>query len=226
MLPTLDGLLAWAHDPRVRARPGQRPLSNGPFARYGGYRAFLQRTGLIPADGRCDARGRILPLVHKYADGELVVAVREVAARLGHTPSEAEYRRERVKIVEETAAAGSQRIVAAVSTLTKRFGPWPNVIAAARLDPRAGRVPPAGPERRAPRYSGEEKLEWLRRAWPAVGGPFTKAAYDRWRDDELARAAERGEFLRIPSGGTICVPYGGWKRACEGASGILCMHDP
>lgn len=71
--------------------------------------------------------------------------------------------------------------------------------------------------RRLPRYKPEEKLEWLRLAWVDVGQPFTQPAYNAWRDQKLKRAAERGEFLRIPSVSTIYALFGGWGLACNTA---------
>lgn len=73
-VPTLAGLLSWAHDPRVRARLGQRPLSWTPFQRYGGYRAVLERNGIVTdslrRDGRrTDATSQVRILRRRLAGG-------------------------------------------------------------------------------------------------------------------------------------------------------------
>ena len=122
-VPSLEQLRAWARDPEVEIRPGKRPLSGGPFARYGGYRAVLARAGLM--NGRQDTRGRVLPTLYAYSEDELKAAGREVAERLGCTPRESEYRRERTRILSESESAGQPRTFPTASTLSKRFGPWP-----------------------------------------------------------------------------------------------------
>lgn len=219
-LPTLDQLLTWARRPEIRAKPGHRPLSWSPFARFGGYRAILERHGLTNGDlPRTSVDGRIVPSVYAYADAQLRDAVREVARRLsGRSPREAEYMRERRRILTEAAARGDFRGFPTASTLTKRFGAWPNVLAEAGLAPVAETTAtPGSKTRRVPRYSKEEKFEWLRRAWRDVGEPFTEQQYEAWRQARLAEARERSEHLEIPSVSAIYAIYGSWRAACDEA---------
>jgi Homing endonuclease associated repeat len=211
-VPSLEQLRAWARDPEVRCRPGKRPLSWSPFARYGGYRAVLERGGF--SNGRCDIRGRVLPTLHTYDEDELRAAVREVAESLGRSPRESEYARERRRILTECESAGLTRTLPTVSTLSKRFGPWPNVLAAAGLERPLDRSS-RGPTRRIPRYSIEENLDSLQRAWVDLGQPFTQTRYLAWRREKLAEARERGEYLSIPSVSTICQRLGTWTTACR-----------
>lgn len=217
-VPSLQQLLMWARDPEVQARPGRRPLSWSPFQRFGGYRTILEKTGLGDGDVlRRDVVGRVVPLSYAYGDEELRAAPREVASRLGRTPTASEYTRERQRILEEARAAGSPRSLPTVSTLTKRFGPWPNVLTEAGLPSALGTSTRQKRERTLPRYAADEKVEWLRRAWIELGQPFTEKRYGAWRRAKLDQASERGEYLAVPSVGAIYTGFGSWGAGCRAA---------
>ncbi len=106
-------------------------MSNGPFQRLGGYRQFLERQDLKDPEGvRLDVRGRFLPASWKYSDTELLNAFTLVEHRVGHLPTEAEYRRQRELLRDENLFLPS------VSTLTSRFGGnWKAVQSAVTGDP-------------------------------------------------------------------------------------------
>jgi hypothetical protein len=126
--------------------------------------------------------------------------------------------RERRQILDEAAARGDSRGFPTASTLTNRFGPWPNVLAEAGLPPLAETAAArGGTRRRVPRYTKEEKLEWLRRAWTDVGEPFTEEQYEVWRQARLSEARDRGEHIEIPSVSTIYAIHGSWRAACDEA---------
>lgn len=214
---TLEQLLAWNRTPEVMARPGRRPLSWPPFQRFGGYRTVLVRNGLIDANSpRLDGRGRVLPTSNAYDDEELRAARHMVERRLGREPHAADYRDERLKIVAEFRASGSLETLPTVATLTRRFGPWPNVLretSSSSEDAAPGQKAP----RRRPRYTAEEKLDWLRRAWVEIGQPFSQERYSAWRQEKLEEAVRRREFIEIPSLTAFYGMPGGWAGACQQA---------
>lgn len=211
-VPTWPHFVAWARSPDVRARPGRRPLSLGPFHRLGGYRDVLVRNELI-AEGetRFDIRGRALPSKWRFTDEELRDAVLSVTRELGRAPREVDYRRAR-----ENNNTG---VMPSVSALTNRFGgSWASVIETIGLRGH----PNAGPDRRAAKgitspYTRQEMIDALKEAWPEVGEPFSKPAYASWRKAKIAAALDAGETRRIPGVETVCREFGGWPEAVEAA---------
>lgn len=209
-VPVWAHFVAWARSPEVRARPGRRPSSNGPFQRLGGYREVLARSRLIGAtDTRFDIRGRALPSKWKFTDEELREAVLGVARELGRPPREVEYRRAR------ELARDRGVVLPSVSVLTNRFGGrWSSVLEAAGLDPgenanRSQRR--TGHETTA--YTRDELLQAVKWAWTELGEPFTKPAYARWRKAKLAEPSDMEPAVRIPAVETICREFGGWPEA-------------
>ncbi len=212
-VPSLGELNAWARQPEIQARPGRRPLSWTPFKRFGGYRAVLVRNGLIAPDSPfLDRRGRVMPLSHGYDDDELRGAVRSVRDRLGVWPHEIQYTEERAKIMDESRQSESPVTLPAAMTLCRRFGRWPAVLQHAAAE---SGTPGALPIGRRPRYTKQEKAEWLRRAWTAIGQPFSESRYQAWRVEKIEAAQRRGEFLEIPSVTAFYSSYGTWGKACE-----------
>ena len=59
--------------------------------------------------------------------------------------------------------------------------------------------------------------EALRRAWTAVGDPFSKSALTRWRKTKLREYAATGNPLRIPFVETIVREFGSWPEALNQA---------
>ncbi len=213
-IPSLGELNAWARQPEIQARPGRRPLSWTPFKRFGGYRAVLVRNGLIAPDSAfLDRRGRVMPLSQRYDDDELRGAVRSVRDRLGVWPHEVQYTEERAKIMDESRQSESPVTLPAAMTLCRRFGRWPAVLQQAAAEP--GATSGGVPIGRRPRYTKQEKAEWLRRAWTAIGQPFSESRYQAWRIEKIEAAQRGGEFLEIPSVTAFYSTYGTWGKACE-----------
>jgi hypothetical protein len=214
-VPTLLELVGWAHDPRVRAKPGRRPLTQAPFSRFGGYPAVLRAAGVAP-NVRRNTLGRVLAVTYRYSDTELREAVRAVGQKLGRTPREADYREARQAVLGD-ATRGNRSdavLLPSVSVLKRRWGPWPNVLAGVGLDPLA----PFNPRLpRRPRYAPSDHFESLRKAWVQVGPPFTAQAYGRWRHQEQEAAAARGEYIEIPSVAQVVHFFGSWRRAVADA---------
>lgn len=213
--PTFPEFLAWSQDPEVQTRPGRRPRSHRPFARFGGFPAVLKRSGLDLA--RLDRGGRIVPAAYAYSDEELLVAVATVARGLGRSPRLADYRDAYARAAADVRGGGSASTLPTPSALPERFGPWPNVIAAACLPPLDGSLGPRNKCFRKPRYSPEAKLEWIRRAWVVRGAPLTMHAYAAWRRDELGAAEATGGHLEIPSLDAIVYTFHSWPNALKRA---------
>lgn len=123
----------------------------------------------------------------KYADEQVFNALREAAARLGRTPSPAEYAALRALQPGWPHPAG----------IIRRYRGWRAALAAAGLVPRR-------PARNWRLYSDEQLLEALREA--AAAGAFTVAEYDRY-------ARQRG----LPSSNTVRFRFGSWDAAWRAA---------
>jgi Homing endonuclease associated repeat len=195
---------------------GVQPLTQGPFRRFGGYRAVLARNGLFGDDPhRFDLRGRLLPSAWRYTDDDYRQAIKAVERELGHPPREADYReayeRRRRRISADDAPMES--VLPSVSAQKKRFGPtWRDVLAAAGLQ-----TPPikrtARPGTSRTEWHREQVDEILKQAWVEIGEPFSSNAYIRWRRDKITFAADANESLRLPSVATIARIFGFWTAA-------------
>jgi hypothetical protein len=221
LVPTVAQFVAWARDPKIQALPGRRPLTAGPFQRFGGYPAVLREAGLLD-DVRRSSIGRVIAISHAYSKDELLSAVRRVAIELGRRPRQVEY----VEVREAGIAAleasptpdGASGILPSVVVLKKRWGAWPNVIAAAGLPPLpTDRHPRARRHLRRPVYTRDQLLEAVRRAWVACGDPLTRDAYSTWRDRERRAAELRGEHVEIPSLDAFDRHFRGWTAAVAAA---------
>lgn len=217
-IPTFHDYAAWVTDPVVRARPGRRPTSLSVFLRFAGFRACLRSAGFdIDPRQRVDSAGRIVPLRRGYADHELLDAVQARAAELGRTPTSAEYRDLREPNARNVRAGGIADAGPSLTTLVERFGSWSEVVAAAGLAPLEPRPKTRKPAHRRPRYTAAEKLEWVWKAWVAIGSPLTPAAYKSWRQRLLNEGAAQGNELEIPTVDSIEREFGGWRKAREQA---------
>jgi hypothetical protein len=200
-VPRVDEYVAWANRPDVRARPGRRPRSDGPFARFGGFRGALLRAGLLR-----DASVNQLPdgseVVRRnaYSSQELLDAIKLVASTLGHLPRREEYRRERDRLRAKRDGIS----LPTVHPIEYLFGSWDAALAAAVRDPAAGGRTDRG--NREP--AGDEQLDWMRRAWVEIGDPFTITAYEAWRRTKI-----EAEGIAIPSYMTITRRFGSWQNA-------------
>jgi hypothetical protein len=209
-VPSMTEYIQWARRPDVRGRSGRRPSSYKVFERFeGGFRAALTAAGLIgEGDARVAINGRALPSRYRYRDEDITRALLKVAERLGHSPRPSEYERERARI-HDALALGEVRPLPMVQVISRRYGCWNAALEKAGLNPVSD---PSDPTlgNGLKRYTDEEKLEWIRRAWTACGQPFTAAAYKRWRAETMRRT-ERP----IPCLPNIERTFGGWTRACD-----------
>jgi hypothetical protein len=147
---------------------------------------------------RRNSIGRVIALSHAYSNDDLIAAVRRAAIELRRTPRQVEYAELREAGIAALAAApapdGATSILPSIVVLKKRWGAWPNVIAAAGLPPlQNDRHPRARRHPRRPLYTKEQLLEAVRQAWIACGEPLTRDAYSTWRDRERRAAESRGE---------------------------------
>jgi hypothetical protein len=212
-VPTFGDYLAWATDPAVASRPGRRPRSLSVFARFGGFRACLVRLGLaVEARHRVDKAGRVVPLRRGYTPQDMRDAVRVVAGELGRTPQSSDYRDMREALTKKARTEGTGNALPSLTTLVERFGSWEHVVAEAGLPPLESRPRPR-PVGRRPRYSRDELLDWLSKAWVELGAPLTPRAYEAWRRGLLDEGRARGARLTIPSCDAIARGLGGWRNA-------------
>ena len=100
-VPSLTEYLGWAHRPDVRERPGRRPLSYGPFERFGGLRAALAAAGLLSeGEARSASNGRVLPSRYRYHDEDITNALQTVTRLVGRSPRPREYQDQRRRLVD------------------------------------------------------------------------------------------------------------------------------
>jgi hypothetical protein len=207
-VPTLGEYLGWAQLPYVQAR-ARYPRSAHSFAKFGGYREVLDSMGLRTQ--RRDTQGRLVSLSFAYTDSQLLDAVRGVARALGHSPRFVEYAEYRDRAIANVEEAGAD-VPPSPSTLTERFGPWPDVLAAAGLAP----IDPSRRSRkkvqRRPTYTDADLLAHARNAWVAKGEPFTCEAFSSWRREQMAAAYEAGQNLAIPMSTTVAARFDGWAN--------------
>jgi Homing endonuclease associated repeat len=217
--PTFADYLAWATDPTVADRHERLPASLSVFIRRGGFRACLERAGFKEAarSSRLDSAGRMVPLARGYTDEEMREAVRSVADALGRSPRIAEYREAREETAQHAREARSGDVPPSYATMINRFGTWNDVLAHAGLPPIERRPSRTGRRQVNARYSKEEMIEWVRKAWIELGAPLTPDAYEVWRRRQLDEADADGRFLQIPTCDTIQRALGGWRRARERA---------
>ncbi len=208
--PGVFSYRAWAVRPDVRARPGSRPLTEGPFKRlFGSFPAALRAAGLAgEAIRRSD--GRVDPTEWSYLNEELLAALRLVHDRLGFSPSVAEYVDERRRHQVDSRTSGDPTTLPTPGTITRRFRFWGAALEAAGLPPRRPRKG-ARPGPQAPRYSDDEIIAALREAYSALGEPFTFHAYSAWRDKQRAERKPGWELL--PSAWTASDRLRGWNGA-------------
>jgi hypothetical protein len=211
-IPTQAEFLGWARRDDVRVRPGRRPLSHKTLLRFGGYRNVVRSAGYD--EQRLSSTGRVISREFAYNEDELREWLRNVAKELGYTPRVADYVEHRNEKLRLFAVGAADVVPPVTSTYTSRWGDWSRALAEAGL-------PPVDPSRRPrrhvsrPTYAADELVGWLKRAWVAVGEPFTSKAYNRWRQTQLKAAYERGEYLFIPTSLTIARNLGGWVAAQE-----------
>lgn len=210
-VPKLSELIGWLRDPQIQARPGRRPISKRPFGRFG-YSNILEGAGYGHVL-RAVRPGYVNGIRYRFSDAELLEAFYEVADALGTTPREADYREAHAESLRRVNETGSGETLPSSATLRYRFGSWARVCEAAghAASPDWGRGKLRTP--RAPRYSEEALVDALKRAWVALGEPFTVEGYARWRRDELRKAQEQSEEVFLPNIETITRRLGGWWAA-------------
>ena len=230
-LPTLTGYLRWARHPKVRGRPGRRPSTQSVFDRlFGGWRNVLVAAGLARDDGvsgvghsvRRSGGGRkvFLRSGFGYSEEQYRAALREIADRLGHSPTTGEYKHERENLLAEEHAKGLlPRAFPSLAALQKRIARWDENLVDAGLKPVDGRRNKKGCGNRANGRSVTEQeiLDALREGFTALGHPFTARGYAVWRREQIERDRAAGRYRRLPSYAPIQDRYGTWAQACQAA---------
>lgn len=150
-------------------------------------------------------------------------AIREVADRIGHSPTTTEYALQRDIVRKESEDAGHLRTLPSYQAIHRRFGSWEGAIAAAGLEPANGRQrererPKGRPNLR--RIPDETIRSALREAFAEVGRPFTVNAYSDWREKKVAQDASVARLVgQYPSRHTIWTRYRTWDAAVADALG-------
>jgi hypothetical protein len=224
-VPPQSVYLGWAARSETQRRYERIPRTMQPFARYGGYHEVLVQAGLRAPDGAVSyPDGTIRPAKFRYDDEDMFAALREVAARLGHSPLTREYRRERDKIREESARAGALRTLPAWGVIRTRFGTWDEALTGAGLEPTNGRVTGARNRRQdyvrkgGVRFTDEQLFASMQAAFADLGiNNMTAGKYKRWRLESLAEAEGRGEYRKIPGYMAFQGRFGTWDAAKRAA---------
>jgi hypothetical protein len=230
-LPTLTGYLRWARHPKVRVRPGRRPSTQSVFDRlFGGWRNVLVAAGLARDDGVSGvghsvrssggARKVFLRSGFGYSEEQYRGALREIAARLGHSPTTGEYTCERENLLAEEHANGLlPRAFPSPASLHKRMAGWDENLIDAGLEPIHGRRRKRSGAKRANGRSVTEQeiLAALREGFMALRHPFTARGYATWRREQIERDRAEGRYRRLPSYAPIQDRYGTWAQACQAA---------
>lgn len=222
-VPTLTEYLGWTKRAEVKRRPGRRPCSQGPFDRlFGGYFAAVSEAGMYDAkDGTWNGARTTRAGAYRQTDETLLAALREVAERIGRSPTTIEYGLEREIVRKESEDVGRLRTLPSYQAIHRRFGAWDAALVDAGLEPANGRHrkhdrPKGRPNLR--RIPDETVRAALREAYAELGDPFTAAAYDTWQRKKTSEA-EGVERLtnRYPSRYTVWTRYRSWAVAVADA---------
>jgi Homing endonuclease associated repeat len=134
--PSVSEYHSWVRRADVRRRNGRRPSSDGPFCRlFGSFQRAIADAGLAD-DARSAfvaANGYVRAARYRVSDQQILDGLREVAARLGHTPNTSEYIHARQEMYEESCVLGRPRVLPSFPTIMRRYGRWGKVVAAAGL---------------------------------------------------------------------------------------------
>jgi hypothetical protein len=229
-VPDIHSVINWARRPDVRSRAGRRPRSQSPYDRlFGSWNAVLSEVGVVRAGSPTGAAvgGResgvsAPPRAARYTSEEIYAALREVAGRLEHSPKMHEYFDERLIIFQEEQALGLRpRSMVSSSVILRVFSSWDDALVDAGLSPVQGRrnARRSDQAHNANRYSEEEFLAAIQRAFQKMGHPFTSTAYIGWRRRTLvgpqADGAGSGSSQRIPGFPAITRHFGTWASSCE-----------
>ena len=218
-VPTLTEYLGWTKRPEVKRRPGRRPCSQGPYDRlFGGYFAAVSAAGMYDAkDGTWNGARTTRAGAYRQTDETLLAALREVADRIGRSPTTIEYGLEREIVRKESEDAGRLRTLPSYQAIHRRFGSWDTALVEAGLEPANGRQrqrerPKGRPSLR--RIPDETIRAALREAYAEVGDPFTAASYSAWQKRKVAEAEGVERLInRYPSRHTIWTRYPSWAAA-------------
>jgi hypothetical protein len=223
-VPGIQAYFAWAKRLDVRKRPGRRPRSQAPFDRlFGGYLNALTAAQLTDDVGAVEAPDSSCVRAGKYfqEDEDIRAALREVTELNGGTPPRTtRYPALREQIIKKSRAKGRLRTIPALGTIVRRYGTYDQALIDAGLPPLGGRHSASQKGVAKPhceRYSVEEILAAIRKAYAEVGPPFTVAAYMAWRERELLRARLEKRFLELPHYYVIWKRFGRWARAVRRA---------
>jgi hypothetical protein len=224
-VPSLTEYLGWTRRPDVKRRDGRRPSSQGPFDRlFGGYLAALEAAGLCNTGTGTWAAPRSTHAragAYRQTDEAMLESLREVADRIGHSPTTTEYAREREITRKESEDAGGLRVLPSYGSINQRFGGWEAALAAAGLEPANGRQrererPKGRPSLR--RIPDETMRQAVRDAYADLGRPFTATAYKSWREKKVAEDDGVARLTsRYPSYHSIWARYCSWEAAVAAA---------
>lgn len=212
--PSSTTYLSWARREDVRVRPGRRPLTIEPFKRcLGSWTNALISAGLLEETGEDAAHpaivspvtGYVMPRGYRYPAEVFASCLQRCAESLGGTaPSIAQYqnwRQQQYALAQESGAP--LHGIPTGPSFIQRFGTWLAALAEClsedAMTRKAAYVSPR-------RIDDDVLLAAAREAYAAKGDPFTKRAYEDWREEQV----EAGR-TDVPSASPIGVRFGGWR---------------
>jgi Homing endonuclease associated repeat len=216
--PSYSEFHAWAHRPDVRSSRDRVPLSQKPFERiFGTFHQARIAAGVVhaPDAGMRSVVGHLRTAGYGMSKEKMLSDLREVAARLGRSPTASRYTRAREEIYQETSAAGAPRVIASYQSINRHFPDFNHALVEAGLEPVEVRT---GPRSDTPQWSLEAAADVLRTdAYPAVGKRFTVKRYEDWRRREIQRDYRRR--FELPNHKTLLVLFGPWPIVRKVATG-------
>jgi hypothetical protein len=218
-IPGFYAYAAWARRPEAVELPGRRPTSLGPFLRcFGSFPAAIEQAGLATPGEYVNGRPGTHSLrlgKYSYDLEEIRQVLREMAARIGRPPRSTEYEPLRESLMVEAGAEDRFRAVPSGTVVFGRYASWDDALVDAGLAPLGGRATVDYKRMRGNRcrWSDQELMDWLRRAYDELERPFSSCRYVRWRSEKIAEARRNKTHLRIPSFETIRRRLGEWAKA-------------
>jgi hypothetical protein len=152
------------------------------------------------------------------AEVRAITALRDLASRLGRSPSTSDYTNE-----YDRRRINGENPIPTAGAIIKRFGSWEAALSAAGLHvPELSRVNVRRHvgKRRVYRYPTERIIECLRACARDLGYPPTVRDYNAWRDEKLGgNAGRRRVGADIPHYRTVEQRFGSWNAGI-GVAGL------